>query len=174
MLVHASFHYRITCLMAWWKACRTPEVLLVFIQIVALGQRVLYTWSRMVLKIERFVLSLAIRILRRCLLMTLLLCNEPWSRYSCRCNIDLKPPSYESACHEAPVATSVCEPAFAAVETDSLGAASACTGTGFMLHAAGTSFSNVTFNVMPRLSLNRKRRWEQKAAFAKLSKKVWI
>ena len=46
--------------------------------------------------------------------------------------IDLKPPSYESACPEAPVATAVCEPAFAAV---------------------------------------RKRRREQKAAFAKLSKK---
>ena len=78
--------------------------------------------------------------------------------------IDIKPPSYESA-------TAVCEPAFAAVDTDSLGAASACTGTGFMLHAAGTSFSNVTFNVMPRLTLNRKRRREQKAAFAKLSKR---
>ena len=38
--------------------------------------------------------------------------------------IDLKPPSYESACHEAPVATAVREPAFAAVDTDSLGAAS--------------------------------------------------
>ena len=86
--------------------------------------------------------------------------------------IDLKPPSYESACPEAPVATVVYEPAFAAVDTDSLGAASTCTGTGFMLHAAGASFSNVTFNVMPRLSLNRKRRREQKAfAIPNLSQK---
>ena len=38
--------------------------------------------------------------------------------------IDLKPPSYESACPEAPIAAAVCEPAFAAVDTDSLGAAS--------------------------------------------------
>ena len=87
--------------------------------------------------------------------------------------IDLKPPSYEGACPEAPVATAVREPAFAAVDTDSLDAASACTGTGFMLHAAGASFSNVTFDVMPRLSLNRKRCREQKAAFAK-PKRYWL
>ena len=36
--------------------------------------------------------------------------------------IDLKPPSHESACPEAPVATAVCEPVFAAVQTDSLSA----------------------------------------------------
>ena len=80
--------------------------------------------------------------------------------------IDLKPASAScsSSPHSQSTVSRACEPAESAPASAS--------SSGFTLYAAGASFSNVTFNVMPRLSLNRKRRREQKAALALAHAKI--
>lgn len=81
--------------------------------------------------------------------------------------IDMKPslpspPVCATACSSS---SSTSSSSSASVEHVSVPSAS-----GFTMNASGASFSNVIFNVMPRLSLNCKRRREQKAALGALAK----